>query len=187
MLVFGAMTMSNSPTMDDATLGVAALGAVIYPAGFAIDALLSNLAAQLQGEGKRVAGVVQMTLKTAPGCADTMWVRDVASGLTTSITQDLGKESTGCRLDPRGLAVVAGNLAAALEASPDLLVLNRFGKAEIEGGGLRNLIGEAMARGVHVLTAVRDIHAAEWAEFHQGIAADLPPDAETVRRWAVVG
>ena len=43
---------------------------------------------------------------------------------------------------------------------------------------------EFFARGVKVLTAVRDTHAADWTEFHQGIAADLPPDAEAVRRWA---
>jgi hypothetical protein len=187
MLLFSAMMMSMSPAMNAASVDVAPLGAVIYPVDFAIDALLSEVAAQLQAGGKRVAGVVQVSLKAAPGCADVMLVRDVASGETTSITQDLGRNSTGCRLDPRGLAVVAGHLAAALDGNPDLLVLNRFGKAEIEGGGLRDLIGAAMARGVKVLTAVRDSHAAEWAEFHQGIAADLPPDAQTVRRWAAAG
>ena len=178
------MIMLKSSTPDATTIDLAPIGAVIYPAGFAIDALLSEIAAQLQSEGAHVVGVVQVSTKTAPGCAEIMLVKEVASGETTAITQDLGRESTGCRLDPHGLAVVAGNLAASLDNSPDLLLLNRFGKAEIEGGGLRDLIGAAMARGVKVLTAVRDTHAADWADFHQGIAADLPPDVETVRRWA---
>jgi hypothetical protein len=172
--------MPQSPAIDAADIG-----AVIYPTDFPIDALLSHVAARLEAEGKRVAGVVQVSIKTGPGCADAMMVRDVASNALVPISQELGRQSAGCRLDPRGLAAVAGNLAAALDDAPDLLLLNRFGKAEIEGGGLRDLIGAAMARGVKVLTAVRASHAAEWAAFHQGVAADLPPDEETVRRWAM--
>jgi hypothetical protein len=180
MLVLPSMTTIHSSATD-----VADIGAVIYPTDFPIDALLSNVAARLEADGKRVAGVVQVSIKTGPGCADAMMVRDIASNTITPISQELGRQSSGCRLDPRGLAAIAGALAASLDDEPDLLLLNRFGKAEIEGGGLRDLIGAAMARGVKVLTAVRTSHAAEWAAFHQGIAAELPPDEEAVRRWAM--
>lgn len=51
------------------------------------------------------------------------------------------------------------DLAAALqqrrlEDAPQLLVLNKFGKVECSGGGLRDLIAGAIDRGVPVIIGV---------------------------------
>jgi len=163
------------------------LAAVIYPKGCAIDALLDGAVVALQAEGLRVAGVVQQADPADPDCCDMFALRDVMSGELTPITENRGKHATACRLDPRGLVRVAAQLEAALDQSPDLMVLNRFGKAETGGGGLRSVLSEALLRGVPVLTAVRDIHVADWAEFHQGIAVDLPADPAALRAWVLSG
>jgi len=134
------------------------LAAVIYPKGCAIDALLEDTIAALKAEGLLVAGVVQQADPADPDCCDMLALRDVMSGELTSITENRGKHATACRLDPRGLVEVAARLEAALDQAPDLLVLNRFGKAETEGRGLRSVLTEALVRGIPVLTAVRAVH-----------------------------
>ena len=72
---------------------------------------------------------------------------------------------------------------ASLDANPDLLVINRFGKSKIEGGGLRPVLAAALLRAIPVLTAVREMNLADWRAFHQGAAQDLPPLPQAVRNW----
>jgi Protein of unknown function (DUF2478) len=43
----------------------------------------------------------------------------------------------------------------ALKNSPELLVLNKFGKVEAEGMGTRDLIAQAVCMGIPVIVAFR--------------------------------
>ena len=113
-----------------------------------------------------------------------MTLIDVASTTRFGISQALGSCAHGCRLDPHGLVDAGARLEQALEASADLLVLNKFGKAEAEeGGGLRGAVVRAIELGVPVLTAVRQPYDAPWAEFHGGYAVALPPEIDAVLHW----
>ncbi len=159
------------------------LAAIIYPAGCPVDLLLAGIAADLAACGLHVAGAVQEAHPAAAGHCDTLVLRDTRDGSTTGISEDRGAGATACRLDPGGLATVAVRLEAALDSHPDLIVLNRFGKAEAEGGGLRAVFAAAVLRGIPVLTAVRQANAAEWHSFHQGMATDLPPDRAALQAW----
>jgi hypothetical protein len=62
-------------------------------------------------------------------------------------------------------------------------MLNRFGKAEAEGGGLRSAFVRAMEAGVPVLTAVRPPYFEAWSKFHGRLAVDLPTDLDAVLAW----
>ena len=163
---------------------LAPLAAVIYPKGTPIDALLREVVVQMQARGLHVAGVIQETTDGSVGGCESLVLRETDSGHITSITENRGKGARGCKLDPCALADVAARLEECLEDNPDLLVINRFGKSEIEGRGLRSVLSEALLRGIPVLTAVRDMNAVAWAEFHQGLALDLPPDREALMNWA---
>jgi nucleoside-triphosphatase THEP1 len=99
------------------------------------------------------------------------------------ISQNLGPAASGCRLDADGLERTVALAEAALAAHPDLLILNKFGKQEAEGRGFRPLIGEALAKGVPVLTAVRDTNRAAFDAFAEGIAEEIPAEAEAVLAW----
>lgn len=162
---------------------LAPLAAVIYPKGCAIDALLREVVVQLQAGGLHVAGVIQETTDGSVSC-ESVALREIDSGHSTGITENRGKGARGCKLDPCALADVAARLEECLEDNPDLLVINRFGKSEIEGRGLRSVLSEALQRGIPVLTAVRDMNVEAWAEYHQGLALDLPPDREALMNWA---
>jgi hypothetical protein len=74
-------------------------------------------------------------------------------------------------------------LAAAINDTVDLLILNKFGKTEAEGGGLRSALARAIELGVPVLTAVRPPYTETWSGFHAGLAIDLIPDLDVVLAW----
>ena len=157
------------------------LAAIIYETGFLIDEFMGAVATALQSDGLRVRGAIQHNVGPAPCAA--MTLIDLATGERFGISQELGAYARGCRLDPRGLADAAAWLDAAVDDDPDLLVLNKFGKAEAEGSGLRGAFARAIDVGVPVLTAVRSPHTDAWFSFHGGLAADLPPCRDVVLAW----
>jgi hypothetical protein len=145
------------------------------------DDALAEAAARLAAEGFRACGHVQ---RVAPGRGRAVTlVEDVASGLRQPITQDLGAASEGCSLDPAALAEVAGALLAALDGPVDILILNRFGRGEAEGGGLRAAVEKACVAGVPVLAVLRDDYAAAWDAFTGGTVR-LEPQPEAILAWA---
>lgn len=99
------------------------------------------------------------------------------------ITQNLGREARGCKLDTAALAEVAGWLAAGLEDQPDLVVLNRFGKTEGEGGGLRGILEQVLAENIPVLVPVNRKQLAFWQAFSGGLAQELPCDEAAITTW----
>ena len=132
------------------------LAAIIYDKGFRIDDFMASVAARLAAEGVRVRGLVQENFGDDPNCS-VMTLVDLGSSGRFGISQDLGEHARGCRLDPHGLAEAGGQLDQALAGGADLLVLNKFGKAEAEqGAGLRSTVARAIEHGVPVLTAVRE-------------------------------
>ncbi len=68
-----------------------------------------------------------------------MVLHELATGRSISISENLGAGAISCRLStPRLLE--AAQLVEAQLADVDIVFLNKFGKAEAEGGGLRDLI-----------------------------------------------
>ncbi len=162
------------------------IAAIEYEARFPIDDFMGRLAQTLAAEGLRIGGLIQEnepTLREDGSCCATMSVVDLATRERFSISQDLGAESHGCRLDPRGLAEVEGRLSAAIAGGLELFLLNKFGRAEAEGRGLRGILAQAIEAGVPVLTAVRAPYDENWREFHGGLAVGLPADDKAVLDW----
>ena len=159
------------------------LAAVVYEAGFPIDEFLGRVAGQLRAEHVRLGGALQ---ENAPGgdsrCA-AMNLVDIATRKRFQISQDLGSQAEGCRLDAQGIAEFVVLFDRASQDNVELLILNRFGKAETEGGGLRPAFARAMEAGIPVLTAVRASYAEAWAQFHGHLASDLPTDIDAVLAW----
>lgn len=159
------------------------MAALITPGSRDLDALFADLANQLKAEGYAVGGVLQ-SLGCDGGACGQMLMTDIDTGITVNITQNLGKLATACHLDSSLLAGICGSLERQVEAGLDVVLLNRFGKAEIEGHGLRGVLEKAVLAETPVLLSVRPDHAAAWAAFHQGLADDLPADREAVLAWA---
>ncbi|KUF10924.1 DUF2478 domain-containing protein [Pseudoponticoccus marisrubri] len=147
------------------------------------DRLIRDAALRLRAEGLALAGAVQVNLETDPARKCDMDLHILSGPDVVRISQDLGALSRGCRLDPEGLERAVGLVAAALAAGADLLVVNKFGKQELDGRGFRPVIAEALMAGVPVLTAVSPGNVAGFERYAEGMATHLPDDVDAICAW----
>jgi hypothetical protein len=169
--------------MTATTVADVRLAAIHYEAGFPIDDLLSKLGEALRREAVRLGGAVQLNAPGAASACSAMTLVDLSSGATMDISQDLGSQAQACRLDAGRLAEFGALLDRKFDDDADLLILNKFGKAESEGHGLRRNFARAIEAGIPVLTAVRPPYDDAWRRFHEGLAVALPPDFKAAFDW----
>jgi len=153
------------------------LAAVIYDECDPVDAVFAQVRAALEARGQTVGGVAQTP------CADSRYAVHIDSGRAFDLMQKLGACATGCRLDTGALAEVAGLLAQSLAKKPDLLLISRFGRMEMEGGGFIAEIGAAAVAGQPTLVGVARKRADDWRAYAGAFACELPCDAAAVLAW----
>ena len=156
--------------------------AVVYGSGEEPDAMLARFADRLRACGIATAGIVQRN-PVVPGRARcNMEIEILPAGERLLISEDRGAGARGCRLDPGMLLAAVAQAQARLAAGAEILILNRFGKLEAEGGGGRDLIAAAVAQAVPVLVAVpwRNIDA--FRAFAGEFASEMPITA--FQAWA---
>jgi len=184
-VVWPAEAFLNVNTPDDlaraetalaAAPAVAAAAFVVATGETAQDDLAAFVAAR-QAEGVRVGGVLQRGRKKQAVLVA------LDSGETLPIMQKLGQGSSCCAVDPQGMAAATAALRRALAARVDLLVVNKFGPLEAEGGGLRDEMIEAIAEGMAVLTTVTADRVPAWLAMTGGAGVLLGVDDDSARRW----
>ncbi|MEM9798171.1 MAG: DUF2478 domain-containing protein [Pseudomonadota bacterium] len=149
----------------------------------ALDPLLNEVAQTALADGLRLAGIVQVN-RDRPGCARCdMDAVVLPNGPIIAISQSLGPEARGCRLNADGLESAVAAAEARLAEGVDLLIVNKFGKQEAGGRGFRPLIAEALLRGTDVLVGVNPLNLSALDDFAEGTAQALPPDLATIRKW----
>jgi len=135
------------------------------------DTTLLALAAQLRGQGRHVLGHIQIKGEPLGACScREMSLIDLASGAHIPISENRGAQARGCHLDWSALMQVAAQTEADLLTGPDILIVNRFGRAEAEGKGMRGAIVKALGLGVPVIVGVRREYGEVWDAFHAGLA-----------------
>lgn len=159
------------------------LAAVIYRPEDDIDLMLADFAGKLQRGGRRLGGVVQRNWREDCGPAKLMEVIDLMTGQSIPICQNLGTGSVACKLDIGGLADAAEAVRRAVQGEVDLVIVNKFGKTEAAGGGLRNEIAEAILSGRPVLTAVSERVYPAWRTFTGGFGTTLYCAEAVVSDW----
>lgn len=145
------------------------LAALIYPTGEG--AVMGRLAETALGLGLDVAGMIQHDERRPDRRRCDMTLVDLGSGTKIALSEDRGKDTRGCRMDHAALEEAAGLALAALsgESLPDLLVLSKFGKREIEGHGFRQVVEKAVELGVPLLVGVTADHVAGFRDFGGGL------------------
>ncbi len=159
------------------------LGYVISEGRGTVDPLMAEVAHRLMVQGWPVAGVIQLNSETGPETKCDMDLQILTGAEPVRISQRLGRFARGCRLDPAGLERAVGLVERALDDRPRLLLINKFGKAELEGRGFRPLIGRALLEGVPVLTAVNRGNLPGFHAFTDGIGTALPPEPGAIIDW----
>lgn len=158
------------------------LAALIFEDNEMANQIVADFAAVLKRRGHRIGGVIQIARRKVCECGDA-FVCDVETGETFSILQDLGRHSQSCRVDAAALAEAAHRVARAIEKSPELLFINRFGKLEADGSGLYGEIGAAAATGIPTLVCVSTRFVDRWRRFTMGLDEELDCSGADLERW----
>lgn len=157
--------------------------AVVYSDGLAADRLIADIAYRLRDEGVAIAGLVQLNTFVRDRAKCDMAVEELYSRTVFNLSEDRGPAAKGCRLDHTRLTEAAGLLNEALGKNIDLVVLNKFGKIEAEGGGLRDALGRAVALDVPLIVGVPYRNLDQWRNFAGGMADECKVSASHILRW----
>ena len=139
--------------VDDDTVHLAA---IVYERGFDLDAFLADVCGRLSAKGFRLGGLVQVASGIRGSRAASITAVDLRSGRRFNIWEGPGARASDCRLDEHRLVDAVPMILAAIDERVDIVVVNRFGRAESQGGGLLTCISSAVSAGIPVLTAVRE-------------------------------
>lgn len=147
------------------------------------DRLISDAAATLEAEGFRLNGIVKVLQDQPEGSHHCdMDVRVLSDGRTIRITQSLGKESQGCRLNPEAIAEAVAAVDQTGDGQADAFLLNKFGPEEAEGRGFCLAIADALEKGIPVIVGLGIGEATRkgFADFAGDLAVALPADPDAI-------
>lgn len=161
-------------------LGTSVIHAIVYDEGAATATLAHSLVAGWTQMGWRVAGLIEDHIARLDRDRCDMVPHELVSGERILISEYRGPQARGCRLDAAAL-LRAAELVRPTLAEADILILNKFGKIESEGGGLRSLIADALDHAMPIVIFVPRRNLAAWQSFAGALAtqwnfADLPTD-----------
>jgi nucleoside-triphosphatase THEP1 len=159
------------------------IGAVVYDDGLLSDALITQCAADLVASGYRLGGVVQSNAHRAGRRRCDMYVKDLLGGDEIKISLDRGNEARGCQLDPYAYARIDAWVERAVLQGVDLLIINKFGREEAHGRGLRPVIAEALIAEIPLLMGVPTRNLRDFLSFVGDSTTPLRPDIEAITAW----
>jgi Protein of unknown function (DUF2478) len=140
---------------------------------------------------KNVSASVMKPTSSSPRCeavrdsgADIELLEDLATGQQSSIFAGRGRGAKGCQLDQDAMLQVVSQIERELKGNPKLLILNKFGKVEAEGAGMRDLIAKAAWMGIPAIVGVPVCNLHAWREFAGELSAELH-DSRDVEGWLV--
>ncbi len=163
--------------------GLSQIGAVVYDDGLFSDALIAQCAAGLAASGYRMGGIVQSNAHPPGRRRCDMYVKDLLAGGKIKISLDRGNEARGCRLDPDAFARIDAWIERAVLEHVDLLIINKFGREEAHGRGLRSVIAEALIAEIPLLIGVSTRNLCHFLTFVGTSATHLRPDIEAITAW----
>jgi nucleoside-triphosphatase THEP1 len=160
------------------------IAAIVYADGIYPDRVIAEAIAPLREGGVQLAGALQVEAGSRGRHPCDMLLEDLASGEIHAIAEDRGSQARGCRLDVGLLTEIGDSVLHSLyDDSPALLVVNKFGKVEGDGGGMRQAIVEAVDRGIPVLVGVPARNLDRWRAFVGSLSRELPAEAAAITGW----
>ena len=160
------------------------VGVVVYGDGLFADGLIAQCAADLIASGYRLGGLVQSNAHRPGRRRCDMFVKDLLGGDEIKISLDRGNEARGCRLDPDAFARIDAWIERAVLERVDLLIINKFGKEEAHGRGLRSVIAEALIAEIPLVIGVSIRNLCDFVTFVGDAATRLRPDIEAITAWS---
>lgn len=173
---------NNALKSDDEQLPFAA---AVYSRATEDRKALSTFVSSLREEGVKVAGLLQDELVDGGGCRMGIDLVDVATGSRFPINRPTKEnmENNTCSMDTSALADSTTTLRRAIADRADLIVLEKFGEQEQNGGGLNDEILHAIAENIPLLIAVPESALDLWNERSGGLGVNLHHDVQSFRSW----
>ena len=171
------------------------LGAVELSSGEDANPLFAAVAAELQSLGYYPCGYLQTELTKGDGANRDIFLTSLHDRDAITLSRDLAQDDGNCVTDSGVLSEVAAKLDALLEGRiaahsttqstivPEILIVNRFGRCEAEGAGLRSVIEKACMGDIPVLIAVRPKYLDKWREFCGEYGQPLAADRGEILEW----
>jgi len=175
----------HAPRMsaEHAEPGVGQIGLITHEDGLVRDLLIAECAAALAALGYRLGGVVQSNPHREGRRRCDMYVKDLLGGDEVKISLDRGNEARGCRLDQDAFARIDAWIERAVLEHVDLVVINKFGKEEAQGRGLRSVIAEALIAEIPLIIGVSEHNLDDFLAFAGESAIRMKPDVEAITAW----
>lgn len=148
-----------------------------------INDLLQRVVDRLKSRDLNVQGYLQKEIMLPNRCKCDTYLENLINGDQLKISQDLGHGARGCKLDNSMLSKLSETAMQDLELAPDLLIVNRFGRSEAEGGGFREVIGKAISMDIPVLTAVKNEYYHDWKLFSGDLGCELSANTGDTLTW----
>ncbi len=139
--------------------------------------MFAEISRRLRSEGRRLAGVLQINAGREGRCRCDMKLKDLANGEEICISEDRGPDDRGA------LEVAAGRVNCAIRTGAELVIVNKFGKAESEGGGMRDVIATALEYRIPVLVCANHEHHADLLAFAGDFATAVPLSPDAIEAW----
>lgn len=150
----------------------------------AADRVVAELVDLARSAGIEVAGVTQKNIHRVDRIHNDMHLVSLCGSGEYKISEDRGAMASGCRLDRDLIARAAADVERALlTGTPQLLVLNKFGKAEEEGGGMRNATALAIESGIPVLMSVGRLSMGALLDFAGQLVEVTEADPGAATDW----
>ena len=173
----------SAPAHELSSEHVQSVAAIVYANEVYPDAVFKTLVQRCRALGLTLAGVLQHQAFESGDRRCDVILEDLATGHRTALFENRGAGARGCRLDEAALAEATARVEGSFEHAPHLLVLNKFGKVECEGGGLRDLIADAIDREIPVIIGVPTTQSGRWRNFAGEFAVELSDHSGEVERW----
>jgi len=163
-------------------LGSPAILAIVYADGAAAGSFIAELGYRLRDAGVAIAGIVPYRSSARTGKCG-VEVEELASRLVLQLSEDENPQPFGCRIDPEAISEAAALISSSLRKAPNVVIFNKFGKLEAEGGGLRETIAEAIQLGIPVIAGVPRRNIGTFRELTEGLAEETQVDSPRIYQW----
>lgn len=156
------------------------IAAIRYAPGQSTRPVLDAFVAELKTRGVNVHGLVQEATESHG-----MDAIDLQTGGRIPLKRPTRYESDNklCSLSLSQLAEATMVLRRALDEGADVVVVERFGKAERDGGGLADELLALMAGGTPTIVTVPKEEFEAWQRFCGGLGDVVDCDLDALLKW----
>ena len=178
------MTSSAHNAQQNVLNNPTTLAAILAEDSHSADQIIDAVVDRLQRQAYSLVGLRQKVtddICSHGGCG--IRLQSITTGRYHRMTQNLGVGSTSCNIDTDAMSRLVLAQKQGLNVETDLLIVNRFGKQESEGGGFCAVFERALELGIPVLTVVKAQWQSSWVDYGGEYVATLPADPDPVLAW----